>query len=61
MHETLLVPILMYASETMLWKEKERFMIRAVQMNNLRGLLVIRMIDSPPNAQIGQLLGVMRG
>ena len=51
----------MYASETMLWKEKERFMIRAVQMNNLRGLLVIRMIDSPPNAQIGQLLGVMRG
>ena len=24
LHETLLVPVLMYGSETMLWKEKER-------------------------------------
>ena len=36
----LLVPVLMYSSETMLWK-KERSRIRAVQMNNLRGLLGI--------------------
>ena len=36
LHETLLVPIFMYDSETMLWKEKERSRIRAVQMDNLR-------------------------
>ena len=31
LHETLLVPVLMYDSETMLWKEKERSGISAVQ------------------------------
>ena len=36
LHETLLVPVLMYGSETMLWKEKERCRVRAVQMDNLR-------------------------
>ena len=36
LHETLLVPVLMYGSETMLWKE-ERSRIRDVQVNNLRG------------------------
>ena len=45
LHETLFVPVLMYGSETMLWKEKERSRIRAVQMDNLRGLLGIRRID----------------
>ena len=30
LHETLLVPFLMYGSEKMLWKEKERSRIRAV-------------------------------
>ena len=37
LHETLLVPVLMFGNETMLWKEISR--IRAVQMDNLRGLL----------------------
>ena len=45
LHETLLVPVLMYCSETMLWKKRSR--IRAVQMDNLRGLLGIRRMDSP--------------
>ena len=40
-HETLLVPVLKNGSD-MLWKEKERSRIRAVQMDNLRGLLGIR-------------------
>ena len=40
-HETLLVPILMYGSETIIWKEKERSRIRAVKMYNLRGLIGI--------------------
>ena len=36
LHETLLVPVLIYGSETMLWKEKERSRIGAVQMDNLK-------------------------
>ena len=47
----LLLPVLMYCSETMLWKEKERSRIRAVQTNNLRGSLDIRRMDRIPNAQ----------
>ena len=35
LHETLLVPVLTYGSETMLWKEKESSKIRTVQMDNL--------------------------
>ena len=41
--ETLFVPVLMYGSETMLWKEKGRSRIRAVQMDNLRGWIESRM------------------
>ena len=59
LHETLLVPILMYGSETMLWK-KERSRIRTVHMDNLRGLLIIRRMDSVPNAQIRELCGVKK-
>ena len=36
LNETLLLPVLTCGSETMLWKEKERSRIRAVQMENLR-------------------------
>ena len=45
LHEILFVPVLKFGSETMLWKE-ERFRIRAVQMDNLRGLLGIKRMDS---------------
>ena len=37
----------MYGSETMIWKENERFRIRAVQMDNLRDLVGFRRMDSP--------------
>ena len=60
LHETLLVPILMYGSETMLYKEKERSKIRAVQMDNLRGLLGIRRMDRVPNAPIRELWGMKK-
>ena len=53
LHETSLVPVLMYGSETMIGKEREISRIRAVQMNNLRGLLGIRM-DKFLNARIRQ-------
>ena len=49
----------MYGSETMVWKEKSR--IRAVQMNNLRGLLGIRRMHRVPNARIRKLWGVRKG
>ena len=38
LYEKLLVPVLIYGSETLLWK-KERSRNRAVQMDNLRGVL----------------------
>ena len=43
----------------MIWKE-ERSRIRAVQMDNLRGLLGIRRMDKVLNAGIRQLRGVMK-
>ena len=55
LHETVLVPILLYVSETMLWKEKEGPRVRAIQMDNLRGLLGIRRMDRVPNAWIREL------
>ena len=45
LHESLLVPVFTYDSETMIWREKERSRIRAVQMDNLRDLLGIRRMD----------------
>ena len=36
LHETLLVTVLMYGSETILWKEKEKARVRYVQMDILR-------------------------
>ena len=41
LHESLLVPVLTYGSEIMMWREKERSRIRAVLIDNLRGLLGI--------------------
>ena len=61
LHETFLVPVHMYDSETMLWKEKERSRIRAVQIDNLRGLLGIRRMDRIQNAQIREFCLVKKG
>ena len=60
-HETLLVPALIYDSETMLWEEKERSRIMAVQMDNLRGMLGIRRIERVPNARIRELCRLKKG
>ena len=45
LHESLLVAVLMHGRETMLWKEKERSRVRALEMDNLRGVLGIRRTD----------------
>ena len=60
LHEAFLIPVLLYCSVTMVWRKKERSRIRAVQMNNLRGLLGIRRMDSVPNARIRELCGVTK-
>ena len=58
LNESLLVPVLTYGSETMIWREKERPRIRAVQMDNLRDLLGTRRMDKVTNARIRQLCRV---
>ena len=60
LHESTLVPDLAYGRETMIWRE-ERSMIRAVQMDNLRGLLNIRRMDKVLNALIRLLYRVKKG
>ena len=45
----------------MLWKEKEKSRIRAVQMDNLRGLLGIRRIYRVSAARIRELCAVTKG
>ena len=55
LHETLLLSVLRYGSKTMLWKEKEISRVRAVQKENLKGLLGIRRMDRVPNVWIRKL------
>ena len=57
LHESLLMPALTYGSET-IWREKERSRIRAVQMDNIRGMLGFRRMKKVLNAQIRNLCGV---
>ena len=60
LHEALLALVLLYGSEIMIWREKERSRIRVMQMNNLRGLLGIRRLDRIPNVWIKELCGVVK-
>ena len=60
LHESLLVPVLMYDNEKMIWRKKEKSRIRAVQMDNLRGLLGIWRMDKVLNAWIRQLWLVLK-
>ena len=48
-------------AETMLWREKDGSKIRAVQMDNLRGLLGIKRMDRVLNVWIRELFGVKKG
>ena len=50
---------LTYGSKTMLWKERSR--IRDVQMDNFKGLLVIRRMNRVQNAKIRELCEVTKG
>ena len=61
LHETLILPVLMYGSGAILWKEEERSKTRGVQIHNHRGLLGVRRMDRVPIAQIRELCRVMKG
>ena len=60
LHEIFFVPVLLYGSKTMLWK-KEISRVRAVQMDNIRGLLGIGRMDRVPNAWMRELCRVKKG
>ena len=55
----LLIPVLLYGNEAMMWKEKKS-RIRAVQMDNLRGLSV-EYKERVPKAWIRELCRVEKG
>ena len=55
----MLIPVLMYGREVVMWKEKSS--IRAIQMDNLRGLLGIKEMGKVPNTWIRKLCGVTKG
>ena len=61
LHESLLVPVLKYGSEIMIWRKEERSRVRAVEMDNLGGLLSIKGMDEVPNARMRHLFGVTKG
>ena len=60
LQNSLLVPIPIHFSETMIWKDNKKSRIRAVQVDNLRDLLGIRRMDKVPNARIRELCGVTK-
>jgi len=60
LHEKLLVPVLMYGSETMVWKEKERSKIRAVQMDSLRGVIGVKRVDRMRSERIREMCGITK-
>ena len=60
LHESLIMPLLTYGSATMIWMEKERSRIRAVQIDDLRVLLGIRRMDEVPNARVRHLCVVTK-
>ena len=61
LHETLIVPVLMYGSETMLWKENGRFRERAVQMDNFAGFEGVGRMNRVLNARIREACGEKNG
>ena len=45
LHDALLLSIILYGSEIVVWKDKKRSKIRAVKMDNIRDLLSIKRMD----------------
>ena len=58
---SLLVPVLMDGSQTVIWREQERCRIRGIHIDNLRCLLGMRKMGKVPNAWIRDLYGETKG
>ena len=54
LHESLVVSVLLYVSET-IWREKEKSRIRAVLLDYHRGLLGIRRMGKILNARVREV------
>src|SRR5678815_1717427 len=61
LHDSMLLPVLLYSSKTMVWNKKYRSKVQCVQMDNLRGVLCVRRIDKMRNEHIRELCGVKKG
>src|SRR5678815_5288590 len=61
LREDMLLPVVMYSSETMVWNKRHRSKVQCVQMNNLRGVLGVRRIDKMRNERIREMCGVKKG
>ena len=60
-HNVVLVPTLLYGSETICLKEKEMSRIRALEMDCLRSIVDVRRIDRVRNADVRKVCGVQKG
>src|SRR5678815_4666944 len=56
----MLLPVLLYSSETMVWNKKYRSKVQCVHIHNLRGMLGVRRIDKMRNERIRELCGVKK-
>src|SRR5678815_4983448 len=61
LHEGMLLPVLLYSSETMVWNKKYRSKVQCVQMDNLRDMLGVKRINKMRNELIRELCGVKKG
>src|SRR5678815_5674263 len=52
LHEGMLLPVLLYISETMVWNKKYRCKVQCVQMDNLRGMLGVKRINKVRNEPV---------
>ena len=61
LHESMLLPVLLDGSETMVWNKKYRSKVQAVQMDNLRSVLGLKRTDKIRNEFIRNTCGVEKG
>ena len=60
LHEGVLVPTLTYGCETLVWHEREKSRVRAVEMDMLRGVCGVRRIDWVRNEVVRERCGVQK-
>ena len=60
LHEGLFMPVPLYGSGTMVWKEKERSRIRAMPKDNLKSVIGIKRMARVLNVRIRDLCGVVK-